>query len=154
MGLILARLVIYAAEGVAFYSLVATVLAGTEEEVEWLVELTRIILCEVSDKMGTKATRGARAKREADSWTDLVQRVNSTRPKMAEILQDLYQTSTNFGGHVGDVVQGGLCGGLVEVLEDLCHLRPGRVDSLNQVSPTVSFSLRSCSPGGLGSHLV
>ena len=92
--LILARLVIYAGEGVAFYSLVATVLAGTEEEVEWLVELTRIILCEVSDKMGTKATRGARAKREADSWTDLVQRVNSTRPKMAEILQDLYQTST------------------------------------------------------------
>ena len=61
---------------------------------EWLVELTRIILCEVSDKMGTKATRGARAKREADSWADLVQRVNSTRPKMAEILQDLYQTST------------------------------------------------------------
>ena len=92
--LILARLVIYAGEGVAFYSLVATVLAGTDEEVEWLVELTRIILCEASDKMGTKATRGARAKREADSWTDLVQRVNSTRPKMAEILQDLYQTST------------------------------------------------------------
>ena len=92
--LVLARLVIYTAEGVAFYSLVATVLAGTEEEVEWLVELTRIILCEVSDKMGTKATRGARAKREADSWADLVQRVNSTRPKMAEILQDLYQTST------------------------------------------------------------
>ena len=89
--LVLARLVIYTAEGVAFYSLVATVLAGTEEEVEWLVELTRIVLCEVSDKMGT---RGTRAKREADSWADLVQRVNSTRPKMAEILQDLYQTST------------------------------------------------------------
>ena len=62
--------------------------------------------------------------------------------------------STNFGGHVGDVVQGGLCGGFVEVVEDLCHLRPGRVDSLNQVSPTVGFSLRSCSPGGLGAHLV
>ena len=89
--LVLARLVIYTAEGVAFYSLIATVLAGTEEEVEWLVELTRIVLCEVSDKMGT---RGTRAKREADSWADLVQRVNSTRPKMAEILQDLYQTST------------------------------------------------------------
>ena len=52
--LVLARLVIYTAEGVAFYSLVATVLAGTEEEVEWLVELTRIILSEVSAKMGAK----------------------------------------------------------------------------------------------------
>ena len=30
--LVLARLVIYTAEGVAFYSLVATVLAGTEED--------------------------------------------------------------------------------------------------------------------------
>ena len=86
--LVLARLVIYTAEATAFYSLVATILAGTDEEVEFLVELTRLVLCEVSEKMGT------RVKREADSWADLVQRVNSTRPKMAEILQDLYQTST------------------------------------------------------------
>ena len=86
--LVLARLVIYTAEATAFYSLTATILAGTDEEVDFLVELTRLVLCEVSEKMGT------RAKREADSWADLVQRVNSTRPKMAEILQDLYQTST------------------------------------------------------------
>merc|ERR1712016_540864 len=86
--LVLARLVIYTAEATAFYSLVATILAGTDEEVEFLVELTRLVLCEVSEKMGT------RVKREADSWADLVQRVNITRPKMAGILQDLYQTST------------------------------------------------------------
>ena len=86
--LILARVVIYTAEATAFYSLVATILAGTDEEVDFLVELTRLVLCEVSEKMGT------RVKREADSWADLVQRVNFTRPKMAEILQDLYQTST------------------------------------------------------------
>merc|ERR1712016_188890 len=89
--LVLARLVIYTAEATAFYSLVATILAGTDEEVDWLVELTRLVLCEVSEKMGT---RGTRVKREADSWADLVQTVNITRPKMARILQDLYQTST------------------------------------------------------------
>ena len=86
--LILARVVIYTAEATAFYSLTATILAGTEEEVGFLVDLTRLVLCEVSEKMGT------RVKREADSWADLVQRVNITRPKMAGILQDLYQTST------------------------------------------------------------
>ena len=86
--LIFARVVIYTAEATAFYSLTATILAGTEEEVGFLVDLTRLVLCEVAEKMGT------RVKREADSWADLVQRVNITRPKMAGILQDLYQTST------------------------------------------------------------
>ena len=52
------------------------------------MDLTRLVLCEAAEKMGT------RVKREADGWADLVQRVNITRPKMAGILQDLYQTST------------------------------------------------------------
>ena len=37
---------------------------------------------------------GTRVKRETEGWAGLVQRVNITRPKMAGILQDLYQTST------------------------------------------------------------
>ena len=86
--LIFARVVIYTAEATAFYSLTATILAGTEDEVGFLVELTRLVLCEAAEKMGT------RVKREAEGWADLVQRVNITRPKMAGILQDLYQTST------------------------------------------------------------
>ena len=86
--LIFARVVIYTAEATAFYSLTATILAGTEDEVGFLVELTRLVLCEAAEKMGT------RVKRETEDWEGLVQRVNITRPKMAGILQDLYQTST------------------------------------------------------------
>ena len=86
--LIFARVVIYTAEATAFYSLTATILAGTEDEVGFLVELTRLVLCEAAEKMGT------RVRRETEDWEGLVQRVNITRPKMAGILQDLFQTTT------------------------------------------------------------
>ena len=86
--LIFARVVIYIVEATAFYSLTVTILAGTEDEVGFLVELTRLVLCEAAEKMGT------RVKRETEDWEGLVQRVNITRPKMAGILQDLFQTTT------------------------------------------------------------
>ena len=86
--LIFARIVIYIVEATAFYSLTVTILAGTEDEVGFLVELTRLVLCTAAEQMGT------RVKREAEDWEGLVQRVNNTNSKLAGLLQDLFQTTT------------------------------------------------------------
>ena len=86
--LIFARVVIYIVEATAFYSLTVTILAGTEDEVGFLVELTRLVLCTAAEKMGT------RVKRETEDWEGLVQRVNNTNSKLAGLLQDLFQTTT------------------------------------------------------------
>ena len=86
--LIFARIVIYIVEATAFYSLTVTILAGTEDEVGFLVELTRLVLCTAAEQMET------RVKRETEDWEGLVQRVNDTNSKLAGLLKDLFQTTT------------------------------------------------------------
>ena len=86
--LIFARIVIYIVEATAFYSLTVTILAGTEDEVGFLVELTRLVLCTAAEQMET------RVKRETEDWEGLVQRVNNTNSKLAGLLKDLFQTTT------------------------------------------------------------
>ena len=86
--LIFTRIVFYIVEATAFYSLTVTILAGTEDEAGFLVELTRLVLCSAAEQMET------RVKRETEDWQGLVQRVNDTNSKLAGLLKDLFQTTT------------------------------------------------------------
>ena len=85
--LIFTRIVFYIVEATAFYAMTVTILAGTEDEAGFLVELTRLILCSAAEQMETRVKRGT------EDWQSLVQQVNDTNSELAEILKDLFQTT-------------------------------------------------------------
>ena len=87
--LIFTRIVFYIVEATAFYAMTATILAGTDtDEAGVLVELTRLILCSAAEQMETRVKRGT------EDWQSLVQQVNDTNSELAEILKDLFHTTT------------------------------------------------------------
>ena len=93
--LIFTRIVFYIVEATAFYAMTVTILAGTEDEAGFLVELTRLILCSAAEQMETRVKRGT------EDWQSLVQQVNDTNSELAEILKDLFHTTTRHMGTEG-----------------------------------------------------
>ena len=88
--LIFARLVFYILEATAFYAMTATILAGTDtDDPGVLVELTRLLLCSAAEQMETRVKRGT------DDWQSLVTQVNGSNSELAEILKDLFHTTTS-----------------------------------------------------------